>query len=103
MALPVSSLTTSMPRSWRRASVSAPMREVSRWQEAPRAAGEPMVDAMALARASPDARPSARMVLLRGLDDRGLVFFTDYGSDKSRDLDANPRAALLLHWLLPRH
>ena len=80
-----------------------PIRQVSLWQEAARAAGEPMVDAMALATASPDARPSARMVLLRGLDDRGLVFFTDYGSDKSRDLDANPRAALVLHWHLPRH
>ena len=53
---------------------------------------------VALATASPDGQPSARMVLLKGVDDRGFTFFTNYGSDKARDLAANPRAALLVHW-----
>jgi pyridoxamine 5'-phosphate oxidase len=53
---------------------------------------------MTLATATPDGQPSARIVLLRGLDQRGLVFFTDYRSRKSRDLLANPRAALVFHW-----
>jgi pyridoxamine 5'-phosphate oxidase len=53
---------------------------------------------VALATASVDGAPSARMVLLKGVDERGFVFFTNYGSAKARDLDANPRAALLFHW-----
>ena len=53
---------------------------------------------MALATAAPDGAPSARMVLLKGFDERGLVFFTSYGSRKGRELAANPRAALLFHW-----
>ena len=53
---------------------------------------------VALATASADGAPSARMVLLKGVDDRGFSFFTNYGSPKARDLAANPRAALLFHW-----
>ncbi len=55
-------------------------------------------NAMTLATATPDGRPSARVVLLKGLDERGLVFYTDYGSRKGRELEANARAALLFHW-----
>jgi pyridoxamine 5'-phosphate oxidase len=55
-------------------------------------------DAVAVATVGPDGAPSARMVLLKGVDDRGFVFFTNYGSTKARDLDANPRAALLFFW-----
>jgi pyridoxamine 5'-phosphate oxidase len=51
-----------------------------------------------LATATADGRPSARMVLLRGVDDRGFVFYTNYTSRKARELDANPHAALCLHW-----
>jgi len=51
----------------------------------------------AVATASPDGRPSVRMVLLKDADERGLVFFTSYESRKGRDLEANPRAALLFH------
>ena len=54
--------------------------------------------AAALATASPDGRPSVRFVLVRGIDDRGLRFFTNYGSRKGRELDANPVAALALWW-----
>ena len=55
-------------------------------------------DAVALATASTDGAPSARMVLLKGADERGFVFFTNAGSAKARDLVANPLAALLFHW-----
>jgi pyridoxamine 5'-phosphate oxidase len=53
---------------------------------------------MALATASPDGAPSVRMVLLKGADEDGFVFFTNYESRKGRELQENPRAALLLHW-----
>lgn len=54
--------------------------------------------AMALATATPDGAPSVRMVLLRGFDERGFVFFTNYESRKGRELAANPRGALLFYW-----
>ncbi|WP_441292861.1 pyridoxamine 5'-phosphate oxidase [Sorangium sp. KYC3313] len=54
--------------------------------------------AMTLATADASGRPSARMVLLKGIDDRGFVFFTNYESRKSTDLAANPFAALCIHW-----
>ncbi len=66
-----------------------------------REAGVPVPEAMALATATPDGRPSARMVLLKGFDERGFVFFTSYTSRKGRELDANPHAALLFHWHEP--
>ncbi len=53
---------------------------------------------VALATADPDGRPSVRMVLLRGVDERGFVFHTNYNSRKGRELDANPWAALCFHW-----
>jgi pyridoxamine 5'-phosphate oxidase len=55
-------------------------------------------DAMTLATADAEGRPSARIVLLKGADDRGLVYFTNYESRKGRDLAENPRAALLFFW-----
>jgi pyridoxamine 5'-phosphate oxidase len=55
-------------------------------------------DAMTLATATADGRPSARVVLLRGLDERGLAFFTNRSSRKGRELEENPRAALVLYW-----
>ena len=54
--------------------------------------------AMSLATASPDGRPAVRMVLLKGADARGFVFYTHATSPKGRDLAANPRAALCFHW-----
>ena len=53
---------------------------------------------MTLATATPDGRPSARVVLLRGLDDHGLTFFTNRTSRKGEDLRRNPRAAVAIHW-----
>ena len=79
-----------------------PLRQLSRWLDAARAAGQPMPEAMTIASATSDGVPSARLVVLRGLR-RGLVFFTDCQSDKGGELAANPRAAAVLHWLVPAH
>jgi pyridoxamine 5'-phosphate oxidase len=79
------------------------MAQLSRWLEAAREAGETMPEAMALATATTEGRPSSRMVLLRGMDHQGLVFYTDRESDKGRDLTANAFAAALFHWYLPVH
>ncbi len=54
--------------------------------------------AMTLATATPDGQPSARMVLLKGVDERGFTFYTNLGSRKARELEANRRAALCFHW-----
>lgn len=54
---------------------------------------------MTLATATPDGKPSARMVLLRGVDDRGFVFFTNYDSRKGNELAVNPWAALVMFWV----
>jgi pyridoxamine 5'-phosphate oxidase len=79
-----------------------PLRQLATWLDAARAAGAPMPEAMTIASATSDAVPSARLVVLRGLR-RGLVFFTDCESDKGGELAANPRAAAVLHWLVPAH
>jgi pyridoxamine 5'-phosphate oxidase len=79
-----------------------PLRQLSIWLDAARAAGQPMPEAMTIATATSDGVPSARLVVLRGLR-RGLVFFTDCESEKGADLAANPRAAAVLHWLVPVH
>jgi pyridoxamine 5'-phosphate oxidase len=55
-------------------------------------------NAMCLATCTADAYPSARMVLLKGVDERGFVFYTDYRSRKGRELSENPHAALCFHW-----
>ncbi len=62
------------------------------------AAGEPDRTAMTVASATVDARPSARTVLLKAFDARGFVFYTHLDGRKGRELQANPRAALLFHW-----
>ena len=54
-------------------------------------------DTMAIATATPEGRPSVRMLLLKSADERGFTFFTNYESRKGRELAANPRAALLFH------
>src|SRR6478672_10493759 len=56
------------------------------------------VNAMTLATATADGKPSARIVLLKGYDERGFVFFTNYDSNKGHALDANPHAALTFFW-----
>ena len=68
------------------------------WFEAATEAGLYLPEAMTLATCTPDGRPSARMVLLKGFDARGFVFYTNYGSRKAVELIENPHAALVLHW-----
>jgi len=75
-----------------------PLRRLSRWLDEAHAAGLGPPDTMSLATATADGRPSARMVLLKGLDERGLVFYTNRSSRKGRELAANPLAALVLYW-----
>ncbi|MGH9280647.1 MAG: pyridoxamine 5'-phosphate oxidase family protein, partial [Acidimicrobiales bacterium] len=71
-----------------------PIQRVQAWIDEARAAGILGYDTAIVATATPDGRPSARAVILRGLDDRGFVFYTDTRSRKGRELAANPRAAL---------
>jgi pyridoxamine 5'-phosphate oxidase len=75
-----------------------PVVEFARWFAEAQAAEVDEPNAMMLATATSDGRPSARVVLLKGFDERGFVFFTDYRSRKGVELDANPRAALAFHW-----
>jgi pyridoxamine 5'-phosphate oxidase len=75
-----------------------PIAQFRAWFAEAQAARLPLPEAMALATATPDGRPSARMVLLRGLDERGFVFFTNYESRKGAEVSANPRAALVFYW-----
>jgi pyridoxamine 5'-phosphate oxidase len=70
----------------------------SRWYRDAERAGEPLAEAMALATATRDGRPSVRMVLHRGPSRDGLVFYTNYNSRKASDLFENPRAAVVFHW-----
>lgn len=76
-----------------------PIALVQRWFADALAAGVPQADAMTLATATPEGRPSARAVLLKGIDARGFAFYTNYDSRKGRELDANPHAALVLLWI----
>jgi pyridoxamine 5'-phosphate oxidase len=75
-----------------------PFQRVTEWYREAEAAGQPQPDAMALATASPDGRPSVRFVLLKSWDARGFVFYTNRGSRKGSELTANPRAALTVYW-----
>jgi pyridoxamine 5'-phosphate oxidase len=78
--------------------VDDPLPLFERWLEEAREAMGYDADAMAVATATPDGAPSVRMVLLKGVDEHGLVFFTNYSSRKGAELEQNPRAALLFHW-----
>ena len=75
-----------------------PIVEFARWFAEAQEAQVVEANAMTLATASADGAPSARVVLLKGFDDRGFVFFTDYRSRKGLELSENPRAALVFYW-----
>jgi pyridoxamine 5'-phosphate oxidase len=75
-----------------------PVALFNEWLEAARTAGVATPEAMTLATADAEGRPSARMLLLKGADERGFAFFSGYESRKGRELDANPRAALVVYW-----
>jgi pyridoxamine 5'-phosphate oxidase len=75
-----------------------PFRQFARWWDEAVAAQVREANAMTLATADADGAPAARTVLLKGYDDNGFVFYTNYESRKGRELAANPRASLLFFW-----
>jgi len=75
-----------------------PVARFREWFEAARAAGTEVPEAMTLATADAEGRPSARMVLLKSADERGFTFFSGYESRKGRELAENPRGALVFYW-----
>jgi pyridoxamine 5'-phosphate oxidase len=91
-------------RDYSRASLSEsevdpdPVRQFLQWFDEARTAEVLEPTAMTLATATPDGRPSARLVLLKGVDEQGFVFYTDYRSRKGEELSANPIAALVFYW-----
>jgi pyridoxamine 5'-phosphate oxidase len=78
--------------------VDDPLTLFQSWLDEARAAEGLNAEAFAVATASPDGAPSVRMVLMKGVDEGGIVFFTNYSSRKGQELGENPRAALLFHW-----
>jgi pyridoxamine 5'-phosphate oxidase len=87
------------PRPLREQDVLAdPLAQLQRWVDEARAAAVRDWDAMVVATADASGAPSARVVLLRGLDEQGLCFYTNYDSRKGRELAVNPRVASVLHW-----
>jgi len=78
--------------------VEDPLHLLQEWYERAVATGVVEPEAMALATATSDGAPSVRFVLLKGIDERGVEFFTNYESRKGRELIANPRAALAVLW-----
>lgn len=75
-----------------------PYRQFEKWFQEAEAAKLPEPNAMTLATANREGVPSSRIVLLKGVDGRGFVFYTNYESRKGRDLEGNPRASLLFPW-----
>jgi pyridoxamine 5'-phosphate oxidase len=76
-----------------------PFRQFEKWFQEVEAAKIPEPNAAIVATATRDGRPSARTVLLKGVDGRGFVFYTNYDSRKGRELEANPRAAFVFPWI----
>src|SRR3954466_1468044 len=75
-----------------------PIQQFQAWFAQALAAGLAEPNAMTVATATPDGRPSARMLLIKGVDERGFVFFTNYDSRKGQELAQNPYAALVFYW-----
>jgi len=99
MAQPPDSLPEASPRELIEASVDRdPIRQFRIWYDEAVTGQLLMPEAFTLATATPDGKPSARMILLKGFDEKGFVFFTNYESRKGHELAANPRAAMLFYW-----
>ena len=75
-----------------------PIAQFRRWFDTALGADLHEPNAMTLATATPEGRPSARIVLLKGFDERGFVFYTSYEGRKSEEIEANPRCALVFYW-----
>jgi pyridoxamine 5'-phosphate oxidase len=78
--------------------VTDPLHQLQDWYQRAVATGVVEPEAMALATATPDGAPSVRFVLLKGIDERGVCFYTNYDSRKGRELAENPRAAIAILW-----
>jgi pyridoxamine 5'-phosphate oxidase len=81
------------------ASAADPLQQFGTWLEQALSAQLPEPNAMTLATVGPDGRPSTRIVLIKGCDERGIVWYTNYASRKGRELAAQPFAALQFHWV----
>ena len=75
-----------------------PFVQFQHWYDDAQEHGQLQPDAMVVATSTTDGQPSARMVLLRGVDDRGFCFYTNFDSRKGEELGANPHAAIAFHW-----
>jgi pyridoxamine 5'-phosphate oxidase len=93
-------MTDQLPELTKDSVDSNPIRQFQKWLAEVRATGVSEQDAtsMAMGTATPDGRPSTRIVLLKSVDDNGFVFYTNYQSRKGRELAANPQASLLFYW-----
>jgi len=78
---------------------ASPIKQFEKWFNEALGANVPEPNAMTLATATPDGRPSARIVLLKGFDDNGFAFYTNYLSRKGKELAKNPNAAVVFHWI----
>ncbi len=81
------------------ASAADPLQQFERWFQQALAADLPEPNAMTVATVGADGRPSTRVVLIKGYDARGIVWYTNYDSRKGRELAGNPHAALQFHWV----
>jgi pyridoxamine 5'-phosphate oxidase len=81
------------------ASAADPLQQFETWFEQARSAQVPEPNAMTLATVGEDGRPSTRIVLIKGFDARGIVWYTNYDSRKGRELARHPHAALQFHWV----
>ncbi|HCL85591.1 MAG TPA: pyridoxamine 5'-phosphate oxidase [Comamonadaceae bacterium] len=104
-ASPLSSSIADLRKSYERAELGEdashadPLRQFDQWLGEAVAAQVPEPNAMTLATVSGDLRPSTRIVLIKGYDERGIVWYTNYDSRKGRELAGNPYAALQFHWV----
>ena len=81
------------------ASQADPMKQFEQWLNEAIGSEVPEPNAMTLATVAPDGRPSTRIVLIKGFDDQGIVWYTNYASRKGQELAGNPFAALQFHWV----
>jgi pyridoxamine 5'-phosphate oxidase len=75
-----------------------PIAQFKSWYGHARRTGVPLPDSFTLASVTPDGKPDARMILLKGVDEKGFVFFTNYDSRKGAEIAKNPSAAMVFHW-----
>ncbi|MCE1250252.1 MAG: pyridoxamine 5'-phosphate oxidase [Comamonadaceae bacterium] len=81
------------------ASLADPLQQFDQWFQQALSAQVPEPNAMTVATVGPDLRPSTRIVLIKGYDAQGIVWYTNYASRKGRELAGNPFAALQFHWI----